>query len=339
MVELSHHKQTGEGSFVDLSFQTSYTLDLLCFIDLLISDFSSEFDSDVTYFRNFLSYEGEVNMNYLKKTFGRELSLQQLIAPLLVADKEFAKLTPSELLVSGRYLINAYRQSAAYKKASIWYQRFLQQEAIQIIAALEPIVADLERGGFKHYWLLNHLPAMNKTIEDFGQRFDWDRLSSILGDWTKGKLHVHVCGLAQLDFNNLGSGHFLATADTAGRRLGRSLVEEAVSSAIAPINFSLMLGALPRTEDILQLKFSDRYLQKSASLALEYYLKEQLSFIQNAERHLLNVEKGQYELAVLMYGYMQATPKTEETLGDYFEKFLRSLDITKLSSAKDLKIA
>lgn len=324
---------------MEISIQASYTLDLLCFIDLLISDFSSDFDGDVAHFRNFLSYEGEANLAFLKKTFGRELSLQQLIAPLLVADKEFGKLSMSELLVSGRYLVNAYKQSVANDRASVWYQRFLQGEASQLIAALEPVVADMERAGFKHYWLMNHLPAMNKTIEDFRKRFDWEQLSHRLKAFTSGTQHIYLCGLAQLDFNNLGGGHFLATSDTPARRLARTLIEEAVHLAVAPLDSGQLLGALPRSEDALPVKLSRDYLQTCVSLALEYMLKEQLGFIQNAELHLLNVEKGQYELAVYLYRYLLDAPKTTDKLGDYLEAWLRQLDVSQLAHAKVMKIA
>lgn len=329
---------------MEILFQSSYTLDLLCFIDLLILDEgASDLSEDLEYFRNYLSYEGESSLAYLQKTLGKGQSLQLLIAPLLVADPEFSKLSLPELLVSASYLIKAFKASGEYEKETASYQRFLRQEAPQIISALAPIAADMERGGFKHYWFVTHLPVLRKRLKTYEDCLDWENLIQLVGGWQKGAFRIFVSNMAQMELSYLGNGYFMAACETPRRRIVKSLLEVAVGKGVEGIDWLELVEALDGKDEIKKAKSWGQsiqsYMEKNARLALEYTMKEKAGLIQNAQNHLLDKERGSYQLALLMYDAMKRRPMGKEPLAAYFETLLKEADLSQLHQMGKLKIA
>jgi len=328
---------------VTIDFQTSYTLDLLHFIDLLITGGAAEVSDDLEHFRGFLSHEGDLSIAHLQKTLKFGQSLQQLVAPLLLADAEFNKLSLPELLISGRYLVNNYKSTPAYQKATLAYQRFLQKEALSVIASLEPLVLDMEKGGFKHYWFTTHLPMLNMCVGAYKERFEWDKFTAILGKWGSGTFQIYVSPLAKLDLAQYGINHIVVTYEPSCRRIARQLIEAVVEEAIGSVSWGQLVGRITQKEEIRKVKFWGQtvvdYVRKNARLALELLLKEEAGLIHNASQQLLNMEMGSYQLAQLIYEDMRQSPKNQQSMAEYLGRLFEHADLDGLKDLGKLKVA
>jgi len=324
-----------------LSFEASYTLDILCFIDILLKRSPNLEDEKIKIFTDMLSTKSEKCLRKLEKSLPKRELIQNLIIPLIVADSEFKGLKTEEILGNPDYLINQFKKSSSYKKMPTKSKKFVQKEAKKVIESLEIIVSDLERLDFKAFWLMNQLPIIKQRIKEYQSEIYPLHLIEQLNNWTAPqflieKKELFVLSFSQNNFSSLLNGTNYISTQLHSDRIIRSLIEAAFASYSLNKELKPFIKTFKKNKAFIQTfktvkkehKKITTYLQSNLLLAVTTYLKEQFQVLENPHEYLSTYRRGSHKLAILFYEHMKHSPKPEaQPLNQYLTEVLEQVDL------------
>lgn len=304
-----------------LNFLPSYLLDLIYFLELLIGPHSvltsTEDDACLHHYEDCLSDYAKEEIKRVQKVLPKNKTLSEMVMPLILADHEFENFQMTELLEGQRYLISLYKKSPDYTVASKQYKKFVTKDAHELMGALMMIVAELERVGFKRFWLEKRLPQINETIRNYEQQIGTntliEKVNEVLGEPLLSTQTVYL-----LSFNvnprvvkvgdfMLGSLRLDAHAFTHALLEG-FLNARSIEAALKPFE-----RALKKNKELIQAyrqvkgeyKSLGAYVSSSVKIAFGAYLSEKLGVLEQPQVYL----KDKSERALLYYDQMLLSPK------------------------------
>ena len=291
-----------------LNFLPSYLLDLIYFLELLIGPHSvltsTEDDACLHHYEDCLSDYAKEEIKRVQKVLPKNKTLSEMVMPLILADHEFENFQMTELLEGQRYLISLYK-------------KFITKDAQELMGALMMIVTELERVGFKRFWLEKRLPQINETIRNYEQQMGTntliEKVNEALGESLLSTQTVYL-----LSFNvnprvvkvgdfMLGSLRLDAHAFTHALLEG-FLNARSIEAALKPFE-----RALKKNKELIQAyrqvkgeyKSLGAYVSSSVKIAFGAYLSEKLGVLEQPQVYL----KDKSERALLYYDQMLLSPK------------------------------
>lgn len=315
---------------MQIKFHPSYPLDLLSFLDQIIwGAYDETLESDLEYFRGFISFQGEESIKFLKKTIGE--SLLKWIGPLLVCDPDFLNYSIHELLAPVNHLIKNFKKDSSYKAATKEYRYFIKKEVAMVISSLEPLIQDMERANFKLYWLKNHLPQIREAIDTFASGFLCKNVAGNINFLTHLHYTAFVCGLSAHENNDLGNGCLLVSKDIPNEMILENILEKALTPHAFPICWENILKEIDKTQKLKKIKPKgiklSVFVQQNLLLAIKCFLKEKFGLTAHGRHYLLGESIDSENASLLFFDYFEKNSKPFLTLEAYLLEMIAELEI------------
>ena len=325
-----------------LSFEASYTLDVIGLLDLL---FSGEIDEDtefVRYLEEQLSENCEGLLNKVRNTLPKGESIGSTLIPLIATDSEFNDLRLSELLQSPKYLVTQLKKQTIKKNLSKAYQKFLNKDVEKVFEQLGLVIAELERCKFKNFWLENRLPLINEQIKRYDKECQplnvIETLNQSLTPQHIERRNVYVVSFELLDLKSIQL--FNEDVVVSIKRSTKQVLECLTEQLLQPISIhrqlrarvralkhdQMLLNALKHVKE--EYKDLGSYLEANVKLAYQMYLNTQLHLCDQPYQYLGRYQFGTYKLSTLFYHYMQTHPKTSsQSISDYLVEVVEQVEV------------
>ena len=149
-------------------FQISYTLDVILYIGCMIDEEKGNlYDEDI---ENFMPMLGTISDKYLEKlkkiNKGTPRFISYIISILIVNDHLHDWRT-SDLLDRHKRLVAVFKKSPQFKKAPNGLKKFINSDFSKSMSLIKIIVTDLDRLGFKKFWLEEKLPLLKERTAQY----------------------------------------------------------------------------------------------------------------------------------------------------------------------------
>ncbi|MCU7197869.1 hypothetical protein PNU17_12665 [Turicibacter sanguinis] len=325
-----------------LSFEASYTLDVISLLDLLFSGEMGEDTELIRYFEEQLSENCEVSLNKVRNTLPKGESIGSTLIPLIATDSEFNDLRLSELLQSPKYLVTQLKKQTTEKQFSKSYKKFLTKDLEKVFEQLSLVIAELERCKFKNFWLETRLPLINDQIKRYDKESQPLNVIEILNQsLTPQHIEKRIIYVVSFDLLDLKSIQLFNEDVVVSIKLStKQAVECLTEQLLQPISIHKRLKARVRTlkhDKVLlnalkqvkeEYKDLGTYLEANVKLAYQMYLNDQLHLCDQPYQYLGRYQFGKYKLSTLFYHYMQTHPKlNSKSITDYLIEVVEQVEL------------
>ena len=153
---------------MDTDFQISYTLDLLFYIGCMLDAKKRELYADDI--EKFMPMLGTISDKYIEKLTKIHQSTPQMIehiASILIVDDHLHNWTITDLLDRHKRLASTFKKNKLFENVSKDFKKFLNTDYGKVMPLIKTIATDLERLGFKTFWLEEKLPILKERINDY----------------------------------------------------------------------------------------------------------------------------------------------------------------------------
>ena len=142
-------------------FHVSYTLDALLYIKCMIDEEKRNlYDEDIGRFLPMLGTVSDEYLEKLKKINKKNPKFIDHMVSLLIVNDHLHDWTTTDLLDRHKRLVVMFKKSE--HTASKDLKKFIKKDFSKTIPLIKTIASDLERLGFKKFWLEEKLPALKE---------------------------------------------------------------------------------------------------------------------------------------------------------------------------------
>lgn len=315
---------------MEMGFHISYTLDVLSFIGLMLDEKNDIHSEDVERFKPML---GTVSEKYLKKLIRIHDETPKLIPHLttvLIANDYLHIWQTAQLLEKPGQLIENFKRSGYYKVSSSNLKRFVKYDLKRSVKYMKIIAMDLERLGFKAFWLEEKLPLLKQRAVFYEQNPAWLGIVKYTNSWTlthkiPTEATWYVLSSNYERFTTLFNRFNLVDAE-----VGDDFFEQVVTYSLREERYLRLTKTLRPTSELKKelRDHADRktygrmakYVEMCLKLALKAYLLNHLS---EGEEEYLKIPEG-YPFALELHRFLQDYPRTEEiSLENYILEMMK----------------
>jgi len=315
---------------METGFRISYTLDVLAFIGLMLDESNDIHSEDIERFKPML---GTVSDKYLKKLgriYDESPKLIPYLITILIANDGLHTLKTTQFLGKPSQLIDRFKKSGHYKESSVSLKRFIKYDFKRSVIYMKTIAMDLERLGFKSFWLEDKLPLLKKRATLYEQNPVWLGIVRYTNSWTIEHKIPTDAKWYVLTYNRELFTTLFDQFNLVDLEVEDDFFEQVVTYSLREERYLKLTKALKPTPKLKQEfkghserkfygKFS-AYVEMCLKLALKAYLLNHLS---EKEEDYLEIPKG-YPLATLLHQYLYDHPRVEEeTLKDYITNMMK----------------
>ena len=144
-------------------FHVSYTLDVMLYIKCMIDEEKRNlYDEDVGRFLPMLGTVSDEYLEKLKKTNKKNPKFIDHMISLLIVNDHLHDWTTTDLLDRHKRLVVMFKKSKQASAAPKDLKKFIKKDFSKTIPLIKTIASDLERLGFKKFWLEEKLPALKE---------------------------------------------------------------------------------------------------------------------------------------------------------------------------------
>ncbi len=314
-------------------FEPSYTLDVLNFLDHLFTPRSLPNEPMVCHFEEYLGDYNEKILQTLRKNLVKFESISEVLTPLITADPEFNDLKLSELLASPKYLINQYKNTSSYARASKAYRKFLKNDAESMMIQVGLLIKELERAKFKTYWLQSCLPLVNQQIKSY-QTDIWPLLiPEKLGN---PEQCIYVLSCIDTETVQLTHQKLIVSHLSSSRHLIYNWIESFLTMECPLMKVRGYERSIKRNKELIlaykKVKGKHRslfeYIEANIKLAMTVYLSHESGILEQSYEYLKRYEFGKYELSLLFYQVLEQTPQHQRTITQWMQQLLEEVDLS-----------
>ncbi len=326
-----------------LNFETSYILDMLCFLDLLYSEKSNKEVELIREFEESLSDTSRKYMWDIHRQLPRNESITSIIVPMVTADPEFNSLRFSELLGSPKYLILTFKKTDFFKQAPKVYKKFINRSSEKVIRQLSLVIEELEKDKFKSFWLEKRLPLINQKIKEYNKEILPFKPIETFNTWLQPVvIHERTCYVLSFyegDSMSILSEDLMISIDLSALQVLKSIIKEVFNKMSICSQLKLMKKELKTNLELRQLYKEVKneypslidYLDENMKLALIVYFYHHFEMLDYPYQYLNRYNFGTHKLSVLFYDYMVKSPKgSRQTLTDYLVKVIHEIEWSRL---------
>jgi len=309
---------------METGFHISYTLDVLSFIGLMLDESEDIHSDDIDRFKPML---GTVSDKYLKKLgriYDETPKLIPYLITILISNHNLHILRTSQLLGAPNQLIDNFKKSAYYKESSASLRRFIKYDFKRSVAYMKTITVDLERLGFKSFWLEEKLPLLKQRATFYEGNSVWLGIVKYANSWTLNHKIPTEAEWYILTYNRELFTTLFDRFNLVDLEVEDDFFEQVVTYSLREERYVKLTKTLKPTPQLKQ-EFKGhttrksygkvaKYVEMCLKLALKAYLLNHLK--EEREDHL-EIPTG-YPFATELYSYLHDHPRTEEeTLKNY----------------------
>ena len=310
-------------------FQVSYTLDVLFYIKCLVDEEKrSQYDEDI---RRFLPMLGTVSDEYLeklKKINKKNPKFIDHMVSLLIVNDHLHDWTTTDLLDRPKRLVVMFRKSGQANGAPKDMKKFIKNDFSKTIPLIKTIASDLERLGFKKFWLEEKLPALKERSAENKLVLSKFNIAQHVNGWVEKQKIPDGGQWYMLAYNGnkykILLNEFNVTSPiTAADELFDSIVAYALN-ATSYKSYCKVLKPTPNLKAELKghknyksYKKISVYADACLKMALKIYLRE------GYNKTDITIDED-YPLATDLLNYLRSDEKlTDETVGHYITNMMK----------------
>ncbi|MCL1991096.1 MAG: hypothetical protein FWG67_09435 [Defluviitaleaceae bacterium] len=169
-------------------FQISYTLDMLLYIGCLIDEKKSAFyEADVQQFMPMLGTVSDKYLAKLTKVNKRTPGFIEHIVSILIVNDHLHDWRIVDLLDRPHRLVVVFKKAKQFDHAAKDLKKFLKRDFLKVIPLVTTIIHDLERLGFKKFWLEKKLPHLKERTSEYQKILDEFNIVEHVNGWVVDK--------------------------------------------------------------------------------------------------------------------------------------------------------
>ncbi|MGL4338453.1 MAG: hypothetical protein ACRCST_16330 [Turicibacter sp.] len=329
--------------------ETSYLLDLFCFIDLLNTDTISQYDEQIAYWEDYISDDSKKNLQKARKLLPKNETFMSMVVPLVSVDQELNILKTSEILSSPKYLIANYKKKDFYKNCKDkLFKQFINGDCEKVIRTVTPILMELEKAKFKHYWIHERLPIINsqiKSLKEYTTSHDIvHEVNEMINPTVIHSKLIYVLSFYKTTNNSLVLPDLSVVTHTQAQiePLIQDVVATMITLPVEQLELKKVFAKLKRNKAIQnayqpvkgEFKNVPDYCAETLLLAIHTYMNAKLEVQSQPYEFLARYNFGNHKLAVIFYHHFEQYPKPAHvTLNDYLKETLQDLNVEHLDQA------
>ena len=317
---------------METTFHISYTLDMLSFIELILKDETDPLhQEEVEKFKPMLGTVSDKYIKKLDKISQHHPNFIRHIITLLISNDELHLLKTSHLLGSHRQLVDKYKKSGYYKSSSDGLKRFIKSDYKKSIIYLRTIATDLERLGFKSFWLEHKLAKLKQRVAFFEDNSVWVKVVKYANQWILAPIIPEAAEWYILAFNTQSFDTLLKRYNLVDLSVKDDFFYHVVTYALMHDNYHKVVKTLKPTSQ-LKIEFKthenrkkygslSRYVEMCLKIALKAFLLNRLE----DEDEQLGIPDD-YPFATQIYQYLLTHERQEaDTAKHYLLQMIKHL--------------
>ena len=178
---------------MNADFQISYTLDVLCYINgMLNTDKKKLYDEDMERFVPMLGTVSDKHLQKLQKMNEKKPGFILHIVAMLIDHHHLHHWRTTDLFNKFKSLTGDFKKTKHFKSADPALKSFLTGDFNKSMTYIKVIALDLERLGFKNFWLEEKLPVLKARISEYERCLDFFDIESHLNHWSVSQAPVSL---------------------------------------------------------------------------------------------------------------------------------------------------
>ena len=269
-------------------FQISYTLDVLCYINCMINEEKKKlYDEDIERFMPMLGTVSDKCLQKLQKMDEKNPNFIVHIVTMLIDNKNLHNWTTTDLLGKSKSLIGEFKKSDHFKNAESDLKKFINGDFIKSMNCIKIIATDLERLGFKNFWLEEKLPVLKERISEYQAQQDRFNIVDHVNHWVTSDVPFSCNNWYMLAYSgnrfDLLLGYFSIASPIIA---ADNLFERVISYVLKTQDYTGFMRKF-KPDPILKAEFKGHenrnmyrrlngYVEACLKMALKVYMMEQL---------------------------------------------------------------
>ena len=169
-------------------FQISYTLDVLLYIGCMVDEEkNSLYDEDVNRFMPMLGTISDKYLEKLKKIHQGTPEFINYIVSMLIVNDHLHDWKTADLLDRHKRLVAMLKKSEQFEHISSDFKKFIKGDFSRSMTLIKTIASDLERLGFKKFWLEEKLPLLKERTTQYQRVLSEFEIASYINGWAVDK--------------------------------------------------------------------------------------------------------------------------------------------------------
>jgi hypothetical protein len=141
------------------------------------------YDEDIEKFMPMLGTLSDKYIQKLQKINEKSPNFIVYIVAMLIDNKNLHNWTTTDLLEKSKSLIGEFKKSKHFKNAGGELKKFIKGEFTKSMNYIKIIATDLERLGFKKFWLEEKLPILKERISEYQEQLDAFDIVKYVNNW------------------------------------------------------------------------------------------------------------------------------------------------------------
>ncbi len=333
-----------EEQVTNVSVQTSYCLDLICFIDLLFQETPRFVDEQTKYWESVVSDESIQLLKSARRLLAKDETFISTLGPLILLDDDFNNLLVIELLQAPRYLLSKCKSSVYLSDKHPGYRKTMLKKGERLLRGITPMIECLERCKFKNYWIQNRLPMINSQVKALETSFEQSRLDHRLKQWRVSPLmNAKLYVLSYYTENTakqtlpINAQFVTLTAQPQDVALAFVLLHLDFLDHISlkkPYRSFKKEQTLKKHYEMVKTEYEDfeAYMDALLTLSLTGIILSEAGYLMQPYEYLARYQFGTHKFSVILFEYMQFTPRQpNESLANYFKTMYKQVSSDKLT--------
>lgn len=145
------------------------------------------YDEDIERFMPMLGTVSDKYLQKLQKMNDKRSNFVIHIVAMLIGNDKLHEWTTTDLLGKSKRLIREFKRSDHFKYASGELKKFINDDFTKGMNYIKIIAIDLERLGFKNFWLKEKLPVLKKRIAEYQSLMTVFNIEDHVNGWVAKK--------------------------------------------------------------------------------------------------------------------------------------------------------
>lgn len=287
------------------------------------------YDEDIERFMPMLGTVSDKYLQKLQKINEKNPNFIMHLVAMLIGNENLHEWTTTDLLSKSKRLVGEFKRSGYFKAADRELKKFINDDFTKSINYIKIIAIDLERLGFKEFWLKEKLPVLKERISEYQVQLDHFDIVAHVNQWvvTKKKFKCEQWYVLSFSGNHFEFqlGYFGVISPITS---ARNLFEKVVSYVLKIQDYTGLMRKF-KPDPVLKAEFKGHekrevyrkltmYVEACLKMSIKVYLMETLPEVMR-----ISLPEG-YPFATNMLSYLRENEKrTSVMVSGYLIDMLR----------------
>lgn len=316
----------------------SYNMDILSFLNVITSDdfYVNYYREDFEHFYPLLSNEVKAGLNALISSTGIS-NIAPFFTTIISSLDDNNNRDIKEMIFKYDEIDTNMQKSPYYGLYSA-YIKMLPS----ISGLIAQIIEELEANGYREYWEKNKLPLIDKRCKDIEKVLAKNDISEYIGKYKElvdEDIVIYICTFAHPHGTRLYGNVILMDYVWSDNNIMNTVIHELFHPPYKYEEVSDLVGALAKKEFVVEAHKNqnpklayeqmDLFIEENIVEALAVYAVVMLGFEEEPYEYFKKHDEGSHVISPYFYNYLKENDiKENQTFKEYFENFVKYLDIT-----------